>query len=81
MIRQVGSPVFDENDLIKKGVIIRHLVLPNNIQNSKEVLKWIKNNIDRRVYISIMAQYFPCYKAKEIEEINRRTKKRGILPL
>jgi len=71
MYRQVGSPKFNENGLIKKGVIIRHLVLPNNIDNSKKVLKWIKENIDKRVYVSIMAQYFPCYKAKEMEELNR----------
>ena len=75
MYRQVGYPEFDEYGIIKKGLIIRHLVLPNNIQNSKKVLEWIKNNIDKRVYISIMAQYFPCYKAKEIEELNRKLSK------
>ena len=75
MYRQVGYPEFDEYGIITKGLIIRHLVLPNNIQNSKEVIEWIKNNIDRRVYISIMAQYFPCYKAKEIEELNRKLSK------
>lgn len=72
MYRQVGFPEFDENGLIQKGLIIRHLVLPNNIENSKQVLKWIKENIDKRVYISVMAQYFPCYKAKEINELNRK---------
>ena len=75
MYRQVGAPQFDENGLIQKGVIIRHLVLPNNLDNSKQVLKWIKENIDKRVYISIMAQYFPCYKAKEMEELNRKLTK------
>ena len=72
MYKQVGSPKFDENGIIQKGVIIRHLVLPNYIDNSKKVLEWIKNNIDKRVYVSIMAQYFPCYKAKEIEKLNRK---------
>lgn len=72
MYRQVGYPSFDENGIIQKGLIIRHLVLPNNIENSKKVLEWIRNNIDERVYISIMAQYFPCYKAKDIEELNRK---------
>lgn len=72
MYRQVGSPQLDKNGIIQKGLIIRHLVLPNNIENSKRVLEWIKENIDERVYISIMAQYFPCYKAKEIEELNRK---------
>ena len=72
MYRQVGYPKFDENGIIKKGLIIRHLVLPSYLENSKKVLEWIKNNIDERVYISIMAQYFPCYKAKDIEELNRK---------
>ena len=75
MYRQVGYPELDEYGIIKKGVIIRHLVLPNYIENSKKVLEWIKNNIDERVYISIMAQYFPCYKAKEIKELSRKLSK------
>ena len=65
MYRQVGAPKLDENGVIKRGMLIRHLVLPNNIENSKKVLKWIKENIDKEVYVSIMAQYFPTYKAKE----------------
>lgn len=75
MYKQVGSPIIDENGIIKKGLIIRHLVLPNNIENSKKVLKWLKENINKEVYISIMAQYFPCYKAKEIKELNRKLTK------
>ena len=72
MYRQVGAPKLNENGIIQKGLIIRHLVLPNNIENSKKVLSWIKNNIEKNVYISIMAQYFPCYKAKNINELNRK---------
>ena len=75
MYRQVGSPQFSEDGRIKRGLIIRHLVLPNYLENSKKVLSWIKENIDPKVYISIMAQYFPCYKAKEIEELNRKLSK------
>ena len=75
MISQVGTPEFDENGIIKKGVIIRHLVLPNNIENSKKVLKWIKENLSNQIYVSVMAQYFPTYKAKEIEELNRKLTK------
>ena len=55
-----------------KGLMIRHLVLPNNIENSKQVLKWIKENIDNTVYVSIMAQYFPTYKAKDVDNLNRK---------
>ena len=72
MIRQQPKNIYDENGIIKKGVIIRHLVLPNHIQNSKQVLKLIKNNFGKEAYVSIMAQYFPCYKAEEFEDINRK---------
>lgn len=75
MYRQVGAPKFNENGMIKKGLIIRHLVLPNNLENTKEVLKWIKENIDSKVYISVMLQYFPTYRANEYEEINRKITK------
>lgn len=75
MYRQVGTPVLDENGVMKKGLLIRHLILPNEVQNSKKVLKWIKENIDSNVYVSIMAQYFPTYKAKEIPEIARKITK------
>lgn len=72
MINQVGTPEFDENELIKKGVIIRHLVLPGHIQNSKHILKWLKENVNSRAYVSVMAQYFPTYKAKEDKYLNRK---------
>ena len=75
MYNQVGSPKFDKNRIITKGLMIRHLVLPNNIENSKKVLKWIKENINEDVYINIMAQYFPTYKAKDIKELNRKLSK------
>ena len=75
MYRQVGIPVLDENGVMKKGLMIRHLILPNEVQNSKKVLKWIKENIDSNVYVSIMAQYLPTYKAKEIPEIARKITK------
>ena len=75
MYRQVGTPVLDENGVMKKGLMIRHLILPNEVQNSKKVLKWIKENIDSNVYVSIMAQYFPTYKAKEIPDICRNITK------
>lgn len=72
MIKQVGVPQIDENGIIKKGVMIRHLVLPNNINDSKKILKWIKENLSNDIYVSVMAQYFPTYKAKEDKEINRK---------
>lgn len=76
MQNQVGNPIFDENGIIKKGVIIRHLILPNHLQNTKNILKYIKENFDKNTYISIMAQYFPTYKAKEDYLINRKLTKK-----
>lgn len=72
MYRQVGVPVLDEKGVMKKGLMIRHLILPNEVENSKKILSWIKENMDNNVYISIMAQYFPTYKAKEIEKLSRK---------
>ena len=72
MYRQVGAPVLDEKGVMKKGLMIRHLILPNEVENSKKILSWIKANMDNNVYISIMAQYFPTYKAKEIEKLSRK---------
>lgn len=76
MYKQVGSPIFDENGIIKKGLIIRHLVLPNHLQNSKHILKWIKENMPEDTYVSVMAQYFTTYKAKEDNLINRKLNKK-----
>lgn len=76
MYNQVGTAKFDEEGIIKKGVIIRHLVLPNHLQNSKHILKWIKENMPDDVYVSVMAQYFPTYKAKEDKYINRKLNKK-----
>ena len=76
MYKQVGQAKFSEDGLIKKGVIIRHLVLPNHILNTKNILKWIKDNMPSDIYVSVMAQYFPTYKAKEDNLINRKLNKK-----
>lgn len=76
MYEQVGKAKFNKQRLIEKGVIIRHLVLPNHILNTKNILKWIKDNMPQDVYISVMAQYFPTYKAKEEILINRKLTKK-----
>ena len=74
MYRQTGRAIFNDYGIMQKGMIIRHLVLPNHILNSRRVLKWINDNMSD-VYVSVMAQYFPTYKAKEIEDINRKLTK------
>lgn len=74
MYKQVGSPNIDEKGIIKRGIIIRHLVLPNHIENSKRILKWIKTNLGNKVYVSVMAQYFPTYNAMQ-SDLNRKLTK------
>ncbi len=75
MYRQVGNAKFNDDGIIKKGLIIRHLVLPNNVENSKKVLKEISKNIDKKVYISLMGQYIPQDSSNEYEELNRKITK------
>ena len=76
MSRQVPENQFNEKGIMTKGLIIRHLILPNHVQNSKNILKWIKDNLPSKTYVSVMAQYFPTYKAKENKEINRKISKK-----
>ena len=71
MQSQFDEYVFD-GEIMKKGMIVRHLVLPNHIQNSKNVLKWIKENLRKDIYVSVMAQYFPTYKAIGDKLIGRK---------
>ena len=75
MYRQVGAPKIDENGIMQKGLMVRHLILPGETKNSKEVLKWIKENLDEDVFVSIMAQYFPTYLAKDVDKLNRKITK------
>lgn len=71
----MGVPQLNKNGIMKKGLMIRHLILPNQTENSKQILKWIKENLDNNIYVSIMAQYFPTYKARELDELNRKLTK------
>lgn len=62
-----------ENDTLKKGVVIRHLVLPEHIDDSINILKWIKENINNP-FVSLMGQYTPMYKAGDHSDISRKLK-------
>lgn len=74
MIKQVGT-MQQKNGIMQKGVIIRHLILPGQILQTKRILNWIEKNLPNNIYISIMAQYFPTFKAKNFPEINRKISK------
>ena len=72
MYRQVGKCEFDEDGIMTKGVIIRHLILPNNLENTKRVIDWIKENFnDGEVLFSLMSQFTPN-KTCKIPELSRR---------
>lgn len=71
MYSQVGDLVVNEDGIAQKGLIIRLLVLPGNISGTAETLKFIKENISGRTYLSIMSQYYPTFKAYSFKEISR----------
>ncbi len=72
MLRQVGHLQFDQDGLAVKGVIIRHLVLPDRLAGSRETLQWIVTNLGHETHISLMKQFFPAHKAMETDGINRK---------
>jgi putative pyruvate formate lyase activating enzyme len=75
MVRQVGDDLQLENGVAQKGVIIRHLVLPGRMENSREVLKLIKKEISTSVFLSIMSQYTPVAKVRNHSVLKRRITK------
>ncbi|MCX5715546.1 MAG: radical SAM protein [Candidatus Omnitrophica bacterium] len=72
MFRQAGNLVLDADGIAKKGLVIRHLVLPNGVAATDEIFKFISGHISKKVYISLMSQYYPAYNAKDFPQINRR---------
>ena len=71
MLRQVGEPTFDENGLMKKGVIVRHMLLPGQSKDTKKVLRFLHETFGDRIYISIMNQYTPMPDVT-MDELHRR---------
>ena len=72
MVQQVGTPGFDERGMMKKGVIVRHLLLPGHVKNSREVLKYLYETYGDRIYISIMNQYTPMPAMKDDPKLSRK---------
>lgn len=73
MVRQAGSPVFDPaTGLMKRGVIVRHLLLPGHTKDSKKILRYLHTTYGNQIFISIMNQYTPLPQVKELPELNRR---------
>jgi putative pyruvate formate lyase activating enzyme len=72
MQRQVGDLILDENSIAQRGLIIRHLILPNRIAGSEEALKWLVREVSPKVAVSIMSQYYPAHRARKYQELNRK---------
>ena len=76
MARQTGPAVFDENGIMQRGTIVRHLLLPSHTRNTADVLRWLAANLPEGVLVSLMSQYIPWGRAADFPEINRRVTKR-----
>jgi len=72
MHRQVGDLILDERGIAVKGLLVRHLVMPNNVAGTKGIAEFIANEISPNTYINVMDQYRPCGRAHEDEFISRR---------
>jgi putative pyruvate formate lyase activating enzyme len=72
MARQVGAPELDGRGVIQKGLVVRHLVLPGCVEDTLDILGWIKDNLPRGTFVSVMSQYHPCHLAYRYPEIARR---------
>jgi len=72
MRHQVGVVKFSPDEIIEKGLLIRHLVLPNKLSGTEEIMAFIARELGTDTHISLMSQYFPCHKAKDYPELTRR---------
>jgi putative pyruvate formate lyase activating enzyme len=76
MVRQCGEPVFDEQGMIKKGVIVRHLLLPGRVGEAKNIVRYLYETYGNRIYMSLMNQYTPVRELSDCPELMRRVTKR-----
>jgi putative pyruvate formate lyase activating enzyme len=75
MHRQVGDLVVNEEGIAVRGLIIRHLVLPNELAGSEKIFEFISKEISKNTFLNIMDQYWPAYKAYQYPELSRRITK------
>ncbi len=75
MHSQVGDLTLNEDGTARRGLLVRHLVLPENLSGTPDILRFIREEVSENTYISLMSQYFPAYRAHEFPEISRRITK------
>jgi putative pyruvate formate lyase activating enzyme len=71
MHRQVGDLQLDESGVAQRGLLVRHLVLPNRLAGTEGVVRFLVQEVSTNTYLNIMAQYHPCYKAFDIPQLAR----------
>ncbi len=71
MHRQVGDLQLDEQGIAQRGLLVRHLVLPNGLAGTEEVVRFLAQEVSANTYLNIMAQYHPCYKAFDMPQLAR----------
>lgn len=76
MIRQTGTASFDSRGMMKKGTVIRHLVLPKNTNQSIHIIEWLRDNVPKDTYISMMSQFTPVIYSDKFSELNRKITQR-----
>jgi putative pyruvate formate lyase activating enzyme len=72
MHRQVGDLTMDEQGVAQRGLLVRHLVLPDGLAGTAEVVRFLRDEISPQTYINVMAQYRPCYRAHSLPPLDRR---------
>ncbi|MDL1972764.1 MAG: radical SAM protein, partial [Deltaproteobacteria bacterium] len=75
MHRQVGDLILDERGIAKRGLIVRHLVLPDGLAGTRDVLRFLAKEVSPHTYVNIMGHYRPCGEAQKYPPLNRRIKK------
>lgn len=72
MYRQVGDLSLDDNGVALRGLLVRHLVMPNNLANSEIIIKFLAEEVSKDTYVNIIAQFHPAFRAGDYLELNRR---------
>jgi len=75
MKRQTGEIIIDDEGIVRRGIIVRHLVLPNGSSDDREIFEWIAKNLGAQTHVSVMAQYYPTHRASEFPEIDRKIRR------
>ena len=78
MHRQVGDLILDEHGIAQRGLLVRHLVMPNDLAGTREIAGFLARDVSVDTYINVMDQYRPCFKAGNYPELNRSPTRREL---